>query len=82
MRDRAAADIGGTERPALGVGLMVAAMLAIPVVDATAKHLAADYSPLFISWARYAVASVLIVRSALSVSARPFSPAMTLARTR
>ncbi|WP_349362822.1 MAG: DMT family transporter [Roseitalea porphyridii] len=61
MRDRAAADIGGTERPALGVGLMVAAMLAIPVVDATAKHLAADYSPLFISWARYAVASVLIV---------------------
>lgn len=45
----------------LGVGLMVFAMLTIPIVDGIAKHLSADYSPLFISWARYAFATLFIV---------------------
>jgi drug/metabolite transporter (DMT)-like permease len=41
--------------------LMTAAMLAIPVVDALAKHLSAAYSPLFIGWARYFVACLVVL---------------------
>ena len=44
-----------------GVMLMTLAMLSIPLVDGLAKHLSADYSPLFIGWARYAVASSIVV---------------------
>jgi drug/metabolite transporter (DMT)-like permease len=40
---------------------MTAAMLSIPLVDGLAKYLSADYSPLFISWARYAVASAVVL---------------------
>lgn len=48
-------------RAAPGVVLMTLAMLSIPLVDGLAKHLSADYSPLFIGWARYAVASSIVV---------------------
>jgi drug/metabolite transporter (DMT)-like permease len=44
-----------------GVLLMVVAMLSIPAVDGIAKYLSAGYSPLFIGWARYAVACVLVL---------------------
>lgn len=44
-----------------GVLLMTLAMLSIPLVDGLAKHLSAAYSPLFIGWARYAVASLIVV---------------------
>lgn len=44
-----------------GILLMSLAMLSIPLVDGLAKHLSADYSPLFISWARYVVACVIVV---------------------
>lgn len=44
-----------------GVLLMTLAMLSIPLVDGLAKHLSAVYSPLFIGWARYAVASLIVV---------------------
>ncbi|WP_439815431.1 DMT family transporter [Zavarzinia sp. CC-PAN008] len=44
-----------------GIALMTVAMLSIPIVDGTAKHLAQSYSPLFLSWARYAIASCVVV---------------------
>lgn len=44
-----------------GVLLMAVAMLSIPIVDALAKHLSDSFSPLFISWARYAIASLIVV---------------------
>ena len=40
---------------------MATAMLSIPIVDGLAKYLSSDFSPLFISWARYAVASCIIL---------------------
>lgn len=45
--------------------MMAIAMLSIPMVDGLAKYLSTDFSPLFISWARYAVASCIIVPIAL-----------------
>jgi drug/metabolite transporter (DMT)-like permease len=44
-----------------GVLLMVAALLTLPAVDGLAKYLSADYSPLFIGWARYAVACLVVL---------------------
>lgn len=44
-----------------GIGLMSLAMLSIPMVDGLAKYLSSSYSPLYISWSRYAVAALLIV---------------------
>jgi drug/metabolite transporter (DMT)-like permease len=44
-----------------GIFLMVLAMLSIPVVDGLAKYLSADYSPLYLSWARYAIASLIVL---------------------
>lgn len=52
------AQTGSTLR---GVILMSAAMLGIPIVDGIAKSLSAGYSPLFIGWARYAVASLIVL---------------------
>jgi drug/metabolite transporter (DMT)-like permease len=40
---------------------MTVAMLSLPVVDGLAKYLSAGYSPLFISWARYAVACGIVL---------------------
>lgn len=40
---------------------MTLAMLTIPAVDGLAKYLSSSYSPLFIGWARYAVACAVIV---------------------
>lgn len=44
-----------------GIILMAIAMLGVPMVDGIAKYLSADYSPLFIGWARYAVASLIVI---------------------
>ena len=48
-----------------GIALMTLAMLLIPLVDGTAKFLSTAYSPFFISWARYAVASILVLPLAM-----------------
>ena len=45
----------------LGIMLMACAMLSIPLVDGLAKYLSASYSPLFLAWARYAVASLIVL---------------------
>jgi drug/metabolite transporter (DMT)-like permease len=44
-----------------GIALMTLAMLTIPAVDGLAKYLSSSYSPLFIGWARYAVACAVVV---------------------
>ena len=44
-----------------GIILMAIAMLGVPMVDGIAKYLSADYSPLFIGWARYAVACLIVI---------------------
>jgi drug/metabolite transporter (DMT)-like permease len=50
-----------------GILLMTLAMLSIPVVDGLAKYLSTDYSPLFIGWARYAVACLIVLPSAAAM---------------
>jgi drug/metabolite transporter (DMT)-like permease len=58
-----------------GVVLMTLAMLVIPVVDGIAKALSAAYSPLFIGWARYAVASAIVLPVAAGLHGRRMFPA-------
>jgi drug/metabolite transporter (DMT)-like permease len=67
-----------TGREGLGILLMVVAMLTIPLVDGIAKHLSASYSPLFISWARYAVACMIILPVALVRSGKEMFPRQDL----
>ncbi len=62
----------------LGVGLMVVAMLTIPLVDGIAKHLSFDYSPLFISWARYASATLIILPFAFLKFGRNILPSKNI----
>ncbi len=40
---------------------MSIAMLGVPMVDGIAKYLSSEYSPLFIGWARYAVACLIVI---------------------
>jgi len=62
----------------LGLLLMAVAMLAIPMVDGLAKFLSADYSPLFISWVRYAMAACIIVPIGVFRFGRHFLPTTQL----
>jgi len=57
-----------------GIGLMCLAMLSIPLVDGLAKHLSDSYSPLFISWIRYCIASLLILPIGLNLFGRQTIP--------
>jgi drug/metabolite transporter (DMT)-like permease len=54
-------------RLSYGIVLMALAMLIIPLVDGLAKYLSTSYSPLFLSWARYAVASLIVLPSAAGI---------------
>ncbi len=58
-----------------GVILMILAMLSIPLVDGLAKHLSTIYSPLFLGWARYAIASVVVLPFAAVIHGRRVFPA-------
>ncbi len=64
-----------SSRPTAGIVLMTLAMLSIPAVDGLAKHLSADYSPLFIGWARYAVAALVVLPLAALRKGTPIFPA-------
>src|SRR5690606_8204069 len=61
-------------RQTQGIILMVLAMLSIPLVDGLAKFLSVTHSPLFISWARYAVASMIVLPFAIVVHGRHVFP--------
>lgn len=59
---------------ATGIALMaLATLLLLPVGDGIAKYLSASYSPLFISWARYAIAGAVVLPIAM-VRCRGRSP--------
>ncbi|MGN6305469.1 MAG: DMT family transporter [Mesorhizobium sp.] len=60
---------------AKGIALMIASALVLQVVDGLAKHLSADYSPLFVGWARYAVASLIVVPYMIVLRGRYIFPA-------
>lgn len=66
------------DNTAKGIVLMTLAMLAIPIVDGLAKYLSADYSPLFISWARYFVACVVVLPIVVAVHGRRIFPTTRL----
>ncbi len=53
--------------PTAGMALMATAMLSFPLVDGLAKHLALEASPYFVAWARYAVASLVVLPFALAM---------------
>ena len=61
-----------------GILLMSLAMLSIPLVDGLAKHLSADYSPLFISWARYVVACMIVVPIVMATRGSKIFPSKRL----
>ena len=63
---------------ARGVVLMTLAMLVIPLVDGLAKYLSVSYSPLFLGWARYAVASLIVVPLAAGMHGPRVFPAERL----
>ena len=53
---------------------MSLAMLGIPIVDGFAKYLSTSYSPLFIGWARYAVACLIVLPLAYRYHGRRIFP--------
>ena len=57
----ASTETANPSRQTTGIILMAVAMLSIPLVDGFAKHLSTSYSPLFISWARYAAACCMVL---------------------
>jgi len=58
---------------------MIAAMLSIPLVDGVAKHLSVIYSPLFIGWVRFMIATVLVLPIAAAVHGKSLFPSRGLA---
>jgi len=48
-------------RSAIGIVLMSVASLVVPVVDGIAKLLGSSHSPYLVAWARYAVASLIVL---------------------
>jgi drug/metabolite transporter (DMT)-like permease len=57
------------------MALITLAMLTVPLVDGLAKHLSAGYSPLFLAWARYAVACAIVLPLAAVSHGRSLFPA-------
>jgi drug/metabolite transporter (DMT)-like permease len=54
---------------------MTAAMLTIPLVDGLAKYLSGNYSPLFLGWARYAAACLIVLPFAAGIHGSGVFPA-------
>jgi drug/metabolite transporter (DMT)-like permease len=62
-------------RVTLGIVLMTLAMLTVPLVDGLAKHLSSSYSPLYLAWARYAVAGLIVLPLAAATHGPSLFPA-------
>lgn len=60
------------------MSLMAIAMLTVPIVDSAAKYLSADYSPYFIAWSRYAIASLIILPVTWKLHGRSLFPSHDL----
>ncbi|WP_096174964.1 DMT family transporter [Cohaesibacter sp. ES.047] len=61
-----------------GILLIATASLTVPIVDGIAKLLAETYSPLLIAWARYAVATLIVLPVAFSKMGRSLFPRTAL----
>ena len=59
---------------ARGVALLTPAMLAISPCRRFGKYLSVNYSPLFLSWARYAIASPMVLPIATAIVSIPALP--------
>jgi drug/metabolite transporter (DMT)-like permease len=59
---------------ALGIILMTCAMLSVPLVDGIAKYLSGSYSPLYLVFARYAIASLIVLPIAAVTRPGPLFP--------
>jgi drug/metabolite transporter (DMT)-like permease len=68
------ADPAATLHLRRGVWLMIAAMLAIPIVDGIAKHLTASYSPLFLNWVTHISATLIVLPIAAATHGRKLFP--------
>lgn len=62
--------------PVIGIALMAAASLLLPLVDGMAKVLMADHAPILVAWARYAAAALAIAPLIL-IRGRGLVPART-----
>src|SRR5262249_52127363 len=62
----------------MGITMMAAAMLIVPMVDGIAKYLSHSYSPLFLGWVRYAVASLVVLPIAVRLYGKNLFPAERL----
>mgnify|MGYP000730510509 CR=1 FL=1 len=65
---------GNWRSPEAFLILMAVAMLVIPVVDGLAKYLSTGHSPLYIGWARYASACVIVLPFAMFSHGRRIFP--------
>ncbi|MBN9070966.1 MAG: DMT family transporter [Rhizobiales bacterium] len=59
-------DVSTRRSATFGILVMALGTLMLPGVDAIAKHLSATHSPAFLSWARYAAASCVVVPFAVA----------------
>src|SRR5262245_50378277 len=77
LQNKAMASINSvnSSRLARGVIMMTVAMLSLPLVDGLAKYLSVKYSPLFLGWARYVVACVIILPVASAIHGPRLFPA-------
>jgi drug/metabolite transporter (DMT)-like permease len=71
----AAAPAEAEERPLAAIGLVLLSLVLFSGLDACSKVLVADYSPVLITWGRYAVNLVLLLPFLLRAGPRPFATA-------
>ncbi|MGH7122762.1 MAG: DMT family transporter [Stellaceae bacterium] len=63
------------ERPLAAIGLVLVSLLLFSGLDACSKVLVADYSPILITWGRYAANLVLLLPFLLRAGPHPFATA-------
>jgi drug/metabolite transporter (DMT)-like permease len=63
------------ERPLAAIGLVLVSLVLFSGLDACSKLLVADYSPVLITWGRYAANLVLLLPFLLRAGPRPFATA-------
>ena len=67
--------LDGEERPFAAIGLVLLSLVMFSGLDAISKILVVDYSPILITWGRYAVNLALLIPFALRAGAHPFATA-------
>ncbi len=71
----AAAPSDADERPLAAIGLVLLSLLMFSGLDACSKVLVVDYSPVLITWGRYAANLILLMPFVLRAGPRPFATA-------